>query len=138
APAAQRASLFRSAGRAMAGTHDALGKLPSRGEYRPIRSVRSPSSSVRARVEEALASTPLVMLHWDYACGNLFVRDDAVWVLDPMPNFYMMPEYFAVEGFTSDLRGSPYVDAAQFVFSFRAHPRFSRSEEHTSELQSRE
>jgi hypothetical protein len=128
-PAAARVEFFLSAGRALASVHSALGSLPNRGAYHPLRGDRAPFAELNRHASNALAATTLVAPHWDFACGNLFVNSGGapgpLWVLDPMPNFYMMPEYFSVPGFGSNLVGSPYVDAAQLIFSVRSHPRFS-------------
>ena len=129
-PKGERLRLFLSAGKALATIHSALGSLPNRGSYYPIRSVRAPSAELNRHVMNTLATTPLVSPHWDFACGNLFLRahahnDPSLWVMDPMPNFYMMPEYFGATDFGSNVMSSPYVDAAQLLYSVRAHPRFS-------------
>lgn len=125
-----RRTFFSRVGRALAGIHTALGALDSFGPYQPFTTVRSPFPELNRRVAAVLAETPVVAPHWDFACGNLFVHaggpaESPVWVLDPMPNFYIMPEYFKDPGFGSNRLSSPYVDAAQLIFSLRSHPRFS-------------
>ncbi len=126
----KRIEFFLAVGRALAGVHCALRTLPAPTRYQPMHSIRSPFPALNRHAEQELARSPGTPLHWDFACGNLFVhpgdgRIDSVFVLDPMPNFYIMPEYFGAVGMGSDVHSSPYVDAGQLVFSFRSHPRFA-------------
>lgn len=124
-----RVELFVHIGQALAVVHASLSAMPTRGAYDPIRSVRSPNERLNRHVLDALAAGPAVVPHWDFACGNLFVREataaPALVVLDPMPNSYIMPEYFSEPEFGSNLTSSPYVDAAQLIFSGSGHPRFA-------------
>jgi hypothetical protein len=116
---AGRDALFGAAGRALAAIHASLGALGASGEHRPFAAVRTGDAALDAHVAGCLAASPQSPLHWDFVCGNLFVADGDLVVLDATPNWYLFPP--------GDTRvASPvYVDAATLAFSLCGHPRFS-------------
>ena len=116
---ADRARLFDAAGRALAAIHASLRALGAEGEHRPFAAVRTGDAALDAHVARCLDASPLCPLHWDFVCGNLFVVDGALVVLDATPNWYLFPP--------GDTRvASPvYVDGGTLAFSLCGHPRFS-------------
>jgi hypothetical protein len=116
---AERALLFDAAGRALAAVHASLRALGAEGEHRPFAALRTGDAALDAHVAGCLAASPLSPLHWDFVCGNLFVSEGALVVLDATPNWYLFPP--------GDTRvASPvYVDGATLAFSLCGHPRFS-------------
>jgi hypothetical protein len=117
---AARAALFERAGRVLAAIHAALAGLPAGAEHRPFDAVRTGDAALDAHVAACLEAAPLLPLHWDFVCGNLFVAGGDLVVLDASPNWYLHPP-------SDDTRvlSPAYVDGGTLVFSLHCHPRFS-------------
>jgi hypothetical protein len=118
-------AFFFTSGRVLAALHEGLAKVPTRGEFFPIKQVHTGHEKLDRHVAGVIAACPRRPLHWDYCCGNLFVMVEGdsptLVVLDAMPNHYVLQEA------GPDVVCPVYVDIAQMIFSIYCHPRFTRS-----------
>lgn len=121
----RREKLFQTIGRTLAALHQAFSSLPRTDRFSPIRELSTGDPALDCHVREQLKSCAHRPLHWDFACGNLFVsiqnEEPKIVVLDAMPNHYVLQE-------DGPLVVCPiYIDVAQMLFSICCHPIFSRA-----------
>ena len=117
------ARLFFNIGKGLAAIHRGLLRLPGRGEFNPLEPVTCGNTSLDRHVASEMSRCPRANLHWDFSCGNIFIRENDDYrfvVIDPAPNLYIS------QGPGPNVRCPVYVDIGQFLFSLYCHPLFSR------------
>lgn len=120
-----RRLFFNKIGQVLAAVHEGLTGAISCEKWSPI-IPRSGEGVLDRYVEQQLLASPHRPLHWDYACGNLFVKGGGsagaeIVVLDAMANHYVLQQR------GPGVESPVYVDIGQFIFSIYGHPVFSEA-----------